>query len=510
MTSAARARIGIVGFAHEVNAFADPITRGHGLEISQTPGGLAASWEAAPLVARLQTAGVEVVDLPSWEFGASGPLDGEHFRTIVAEAVQAVRDAGPLDGLAVLGHGAGRTTDDLDPDGTYLAALRAEVGGGVPIGIILDFHANVSHLMCASVDVLVGYRTNPHIDIAERLVELADHMVRLLGPQRPVIAKAVTPLVLPQIAQLTTEGEPMGDLRQAAERMCVGDVWNVSVFGGFSLGDSPDAGVCVCVTADDAVRATAVVNELASLAWSLRDRYRMHTTPLAESVALAAEASAGRHEPLLLADVADNPGGGAPGNSTVVLAALAAAGVDDVMIGLHCDAAVVGQAWDAGIGAEIDVVFNRDSTRPLAVPFEARATVLALVSDQLVPTKGMYAGSHRHTSRCCALLLHVGGPRGVRIAMSAHPVQCADDDTLLHVGLDPTTASVVVVKSRGHFRAGFAHLFRDDQIIEVGAPGVATCELHTVQWQHLPRPSLPLDQVDTFEPVAEVFAGWPA
>ena len=93
--------------------------------------------------------------------------------------MQAVRDAGPLDGLAVLGHGAGRTTDDLDPDGTYLAALRAEVGGGVPIGIILDFHANVSHLMCASVDVL----ERPAELSRPQLGRQAAYNYKVLGPQ---------------------------------------------------------------------------------------------------------------------------------------------------------------------------------------------------------------------------------------------------------------------------------------------------------------------------------------
>jgi microcystin degradation protein MlrC len=80
--------------------------------------------------------------------------------------------------------------------------------------------------------------------------------------------------------------------------------------------------------------------------------------------------------------------------------------------------------------------------------------------------------------------------------VSSRALQCADDDTLRHCGLDPATANVVVVKSRGHFRAGFDHLFTDDRIVEVGAPGVATPELHTLPWRHLPRPVFPLDEVE--------------
>ena len=174
--------------------------------------------------------------------------------------------------------------------------------------------------------------------------------------------------------------------------------------------------------------------------------------------------------------------------------------VDDVVIGLQCDPRVVERAWAAGVGADLEVEFNEGSDRPMAVPFRTRATVLELVDDVLVPTRGVYAGSRRHPGRSCALRLHEGGPRGIGVGVSSHAVQCADDDTLRHVGLEPARASVVVVKSRGHFRAGFDHLFHDDQIIEVAAPGVATSDLHSVVWQHLPRPVFPLDAIDRFEP----------
>ena len=441
-----------------------------------------------------------VVELPTWEFGATGPLDGADFRTIVAETVEALAAALPLDGLVVLGHGAGRTSDDLDPDGTYLEALRAVVGPQVPIAVVLDFHANLSDRMCAAADALVAYRTNPHIDIAERLAEAASTVLRMARGERGVAAWCRLPMVLPQIAQLTTPGEPMGDLRVRAEQLGCGAVWTVSVLGGFSLGDSPDAGTAVYAVADTAEAASAAVADVASMAWALRDRYRIDATSLADSVAIAADAAAGRRSPVILADLADNPGGGAPGNTTFVMAALAAAGVDDVVMGLQCDPRVVESAWAAGVGADLEVEFNQGSDRPLAVPFRTRATVLELVDDVLVPTRGVYAGSRRHPGRACALRLHEGGPRGICVGVSSHAVQCADDDTLRHVGLDPARASVVVVKSRGHFRAGFDHLFDGDQIIEVAAPGVATSDLHSVAWQHLPRPVFPLDTIDRFEP----------
>ncbi|MFN8023054.1 MAG: M81 family metallopeptidase [Acidimicrobiales bacterium] len=495
-------RVGVTGYAHEVNGFAAPITRAHGLEASRAPGGLAATWEAAPAVATLTAAGIDPVDLPLWEFGASGPLDGDDFRTVVDDVLAALRAAqseAPLDGLVVLGHGAGRTTDDLDPDTTFLGALRHAVGPEAPIVVVLDFHANLSSGMCAAVDGVVGYRTNPHVDIRDRVAEAAALVVHLLagdGQRRTSVVHQRLPMVLPQIAQLTAPHEPLGEVMALAESMIEPPVRNVSVFGGFSLADVACQGASVCVTVDRGSEQVAIdaVQVLAAAMWERRPRYRLHATRLDEAVAVAATAARDGRLPVLLADVADNPGGGAPATSPFVLQALLDAGVTGVVLGLQCDPRVVEQAWLAGEGASITVTFNEGSTHPLAPPLTVEATVLALTDRPLVPSRGMYQGATRHLGRCCSLRI-AGGAGSVDVGASSWPTQVADPDTLEHVGLSVATAAVVVVKSRGHFRAGFAHLFPDERIVEVGAPGVATPELHTLPWQHLPRPVFPLDDV---------------
>lgn len=511
---AGRRRVALVGFLHEANSLADPIGRADGIDHSAGDGGLVSSWESAGAVARLRELrgdSVEIVAGPVVDFGAAGPLDGDDFRAVVADAVAALRAAGPVDAVLVPGHGAGRTTDDLDPDGTFLWAVRDTVGPDVPIVVVLDFHANVSAAMCEAVDVVVGYRTNPHVDVVDRLREAADHVHRLLDRDpavrrsgATVVARCAIPMVLPQIAQLTTPGEPLHEVMALAESLVERPIRNVSVFGGFSLGDVPDCGLTVTVSADADGRldALAVAEEVARAAWDRRDRYRLHVVPVAEAVERAMRAVAGVGRPVILADTSDNPGGGAPGNTTFVLDALRAARASDVVMGLQCDPGVVDTAWAAGVGARVRVVFNEGSTRPLARPLEADAEVLALVDAPLVPTKGVYAGAVRRPGRCCALDLG-----GIRIAVSTNKVQCADDDTLRHVGLDPAAARVVVVKSRGHFRAGFGHLFGDEQIVEVGAPGVATNDLWGVEWQHVRRPVFPLEQIDGFVPEARLHIG---
>lgn len=495
-------RVAVAGYAHEVNARADVVTLAAGWDAATEPGGLAATWEAGALVRRLQAHGCEVVELPCWELGAGGPLYGGDFRRILGEVAAGLDAAGDLDAVVVLGHGAGRTTDDLDPDATFLEAVRRRVGPGTPVVVVLDFHANLSARMCGAADVLVGYRTNPHVDVQDRLVEAADQVARLLGGGATALAHCRLPLLLPQVAQNTTGDEPLAAVMAQVSALTVPPVRNISVFGGFPLADVPEAGVSVCVTVDAGAEglATVVAEELARMVWKRRSAFRVTTTPLDEAARIALAAASGDRPPALLADLADNPGGGAPGNSPFVLEALRAAGVTDVVMGLHCDPSAVAAAWEAGIGARCQLRLNAGSTRPLAPPVDLDATVVALTDDRpLVPTRGVYAGARRHPGRCAAV--EVGG---IRLALSSRPVQCADDDTLRHAGLDPSSARVVVVKSRGHFRAGFDHLFAPEQIVEVGAPGVATNDLESVDWQHVKRPVLPLDAVDGWRPVATV------
>lgn len=497
-------RVGVIGFMHEVNALAERVTLEEGWEASAAPGGLVAAWEAGPAIERLRALRpVEIVELPVWEFGASGPLRDDAFAALLDGWTRSLAAAGPLDGVLVLGHGAGRTLADTDPDATFLRLVRRHAGPA-PVVAVLDFHANVSPAMCELIDVPVAYRTNPHVDIRERLEEAAEQLHRLLGAPGTVRALCKLPMVLPQIAQLTAADEPLGMVVAAGQAGCRAPIRNVSVFGGFSLGDVPDAGVSVCVTADagHGDEAAALAAQLAGLAWRLRDRYRVAATPVDAAVQRARRAAAGEEPSVILADTADNPGGGAPGNTTFLLAALHGAGVDGVVMGLQCDPGVVAAAWAAGEGARVHVEFNAGSTAPLATPFAAEATVLRLVDDVIVPTRGVYRGATRWPGRACAL--EIGG---IRIGVSERKVQCADDDTLRHVGLDPAAARVVVVKSRGHFRAGFDHLFTPEQIVEVGAPGVATPDLAAVEWQHLPRPVFPLDTMDAWQPVVQRWGG---
>jgi microcystin degradation protein MlrC len=71
------------------------------------------------------------------------------------------------------------------------------------------------------------------------------------------------------------------------------------------------------------------------------------------------------------------------------------------------------------------------------------------------------------------------------------------------MGVDIAAARTVVVKSRGHFRAGFDEFFASDQVVEVDAPGLTSPILSRFAFEHLPRPMFPIDTDVDWSPPSE-------
>ena len=92
-------------------------------------------------------------------------------------------------------HGAMVAQNSADGEGDLLLRLRA-AAPGVPIGVALDLHANVTPAMVGNADVIVGFKTYPHID----MYETGEHAGRLLfdllaGRSKPAMRWHPLPLM---------------------------------------------------------------------------------------------------------------------------------------------------------------------------------------------------------------------------------------------------------------------------------------------------------------------------
>lgn len=440
--------------------------------------GMGESWEPLPLM------GAAV--------GASGPIDHAFFEEIVRETCARLAAMMPIDGVFLSLHGGAIGTVEADPEGALLKAVRGVVGAGIPIIATLDLHANVSQKMVDHADVLVVYRTNPHIDMIDRGIESARHMRELLAGVRATVGFVKLPFIPPSVTQNTKAG-PYADIINYGQTLLDARVMNVSVVSGFSLGDSIKNGMSVIVTTrNDATLARTLAIDIATRTWADRHRYLPKLTSISEATRMALECGTDATKPpLLFADVADNPGGGGRGNTVWLLKSFYEADVAGVLLGIVYDPALAREAQLAGVGARMHATFNRDEHHPLSGKFAADAVVEGLHHGDIVGTRGISAG-HRILLGPMALL-RIGG---IQIVVVSVRQQCKDTAMFEVFGLDISKARSVIVKSRGHFRAAFDLLFTDDEIIEVDAPGLTTPILTRVPYRNVPRPIFPLD-VDT-------------
>jgi microcystin degradation protein MlrC len=502
-------RIALLGFSIECNKFAPPASAADFCARADAAGAalLAEARAAHPRISPEMPAFVAAMDCTGpWtpvplrlaQAQPNGPVVHAFFQHLMAEWRQGLEAAKPLHGVYVCSHGAGLTTEDDDPDGALLALVRESVGPEVPIVATFDLHANVSERMVDSIDVFIGYRTNPHLDMRERGEEAALAMRELLEGLEPQHALIRLPIVAPTVTLLTAAG-PYAEMIALGQRRRTPEILNVSIMGGFAYADTAKNGIAVIVTARrDAGAARTLAREIADLGWANRDRFRARLTSLEDAVALAVAAGRDTDKPALcLADVADNPGGGGRGNTTYLLEALLKFGAEGVLLGIFNDAALAEEAHERGLGARFLARMNRAETNRFSKPLAHEAEVIALSDGNCVGRRGIAAGRSLSLGKSAALRLG-----GVSLVVISNRQQCADPVFFEMFGLDIAKARTVVVKSRGHFRGGFDEFFKDEQIVEVDCPGLTSPMLSRFDWTRLPRPVVPLDESVSWAPPA--------
>lgn len=466
---------------------------------------LAADWQRHdPLLPRTTTGFVKAMDargpwhalpLRHAHVGASGCVDQNYFDAFCEELCERLAAALPVDGVFLSLHGAAIATQDPDPEATLLERVRGLIGPGVPLLATLDLHGNISSRMVAAADVLISYRENPHTDMFERGEDCAAALHEMLAGMRPTSAFVKLPFVPPSVTQNTAWG-PYRDLIAWGQARIDADVIDVSVLSGFTLGDTPRNGMSVIVTTRNAPsKARELARAVASQAWAHRADWIPRLSSLEDATRMAVQSGAGQAPARLFADVADNPGGGGRGNTVWILEAFVRAGVQGAVFGPVFDPLLAAEAHALGVGAQFLARFNRDETHPLSGRLEAQVQVEGLSDGVYLARRGISMGSRVDNGPTA--LLRLGG---IQVLIISRRDQARDPAQFELMGVDLSRVPVLVLKSRGHFRAAFDEYFTNDRIVEVDVPGLTTPVLSQVPWQRIPRPIYPLDPDMVWEP----------
>lgn len=489
-------RVVMAMMKHETNTFSPiptPYARFEAWGIHRGPEAIAmferTNMTLSAYIRLAKAAGAEIALPIAAEAMPSGPVSAEAYERLSEPILEAV--AKGCDAVMLDLHGAMVAESADDGEGTLLERIH-QLAPKTPVCATLDFHCNLTERMVANADAVIGYKTYPHVDMFEVGSQVGEILMRMLrGESRPAMAWGQAPL-LSQTLRQGTDDEPMkSTIALARELEAGGDVLAATVFGGFALADIRDAGAsAVCIADGDRAKAQAAVDRLLARLWADREEHLYRHEPLGQAMA---RAKALKEGPILLLDHADNTGsGGAQDVMTVVEEALRQ-GLTDVAVGAIWDPGAVQEMTRAGVGATLTLALGGKTDMPSigerGRPLTLTGRVKLLSDGEWVVRGPMY---HGMTVRMGPTA--VFETSGIEIVVVSNHHEPWDRGVFTSVGIDPATKKYLILKSRIHYRAGFAPLAR--HTVACDGVGVTTSDNRLLKYRKVRRPIFPLDRLN--------------
>lgn len=399
------------------------------------------------------------------------------YESLRDEMLDDLRNAMPVDMVLLNMHGAMVADGYDDCEGDMLTRIREIVGPDVAIGGELDLHCSVTPKMIAAADALITFKEYPHIDAAERAAELFDLCAaKQAGAIKPVMATYDCRMM----STWRTPTQPMEQFvadMQAAEGQ--DGILAVSFAHGFPWGDVPYASAKMLVVADgDTAKAEALAKSFGERLWAMREDTRLVELTVDQALDRLEASDTG---PMVLADVSDNAGGGAPSDNTVILRALLERGIGNVSNGYYWDPQAVRFCVEAGEGARLDLRIGGKCGPASSDPVDLTVTVKRIVE-----------GAHQSFGGARSDLgtaVWVATDNGIDLILNTARTQVFNPDGFLNLGLDLSTKRAVVVKSTQHFYAGFEPLA--SEILYVAAPGAIHPDMASIPFKIFTDPFWP-------------------
>lgn len=447
------------GFSETGPFRGDVATRGRDEEMGQ----VCALWKALA-----QRDGHEFIEGLFAHAQPSGPTVQSVYEEYRDEILAELRARTPIQVALFLLHGAMVSGACDDCEGDILARARAILGPQARIGAILDPHCHLTPQMVAAADAIVLVKEYPHVDYPERGRELYDLCTRAATSQcHPVMHLFDCRMV----GLYPTTTEPMAGLvRRMKEAEKRPGVLSVGFGHGFPWGDTPETGSKVLTITDgDARLAESVATEIGHAIYDLRESL----LPRYPDIATALERARRADGLAVLADTADNSGGGAPSDNVSLLRAMLEAGVCQAAYGSIWDPVTVSACAEAGLGAKLPLRLGGKCGPASGDPMDVTATVRAFV-----PGHSQQGLGHARCPMGDAVWLEVGG---IDVVVMSMRTQTFSPDAFTGLGIDLASKRMVAVKSTRHFQANFAPLA--EELIPVATPGAIQMDFAAIHYR---------------------------
>jgi microcystin degradation protein MlrC len=498
------ARIAVGGFQHETNTFAPlkaswadferadawpPFVRGP--ELIEAVKGF--NIPIAGAVLALQALGHELVPLSWCSAPPSSHVEREAYEKVAGWIIEDLQAHGPVDAVYLDLHGAMVAEHFEDGEGELMRRVRAVVGERVPLVASLDYHTNLTPEMVRHASAMIGYRTYPHIDMAETGGRAARLLDRMLKERRPLY-KAYRQLdfLIPLVWQCTLMEPAKGIFELIGEIERGSDdsggptgthnqgIVSITHTPGFPPADIAQCGPALVVYGHDKEAAEAAADRLASFVKEKEPAFagRLYTPDEAVVEAMRLARTAAR--PILLADIQDNPGAGGTSDTVGLLQALIAHRARGAVIGMIVDPEAAGAATVAGEGAVLERGIGAAVGFAGEKPVERPWRIARLASGIFTGSGPMYGDAKFHIG---PMALLTDDESGVSAVLACRRIQAVDQEMFRHVGVEPSDVPILALKSTVHFRAHFQPIA--EAVLCVQSPGAHVTDPAELPYRNL-------------------------
>lgn len=484
-------RIAVAGLTHETQtflldktplaAFDETATRGPDI-LARYRG---SNTSMGGFIEVLEAAGAEIVPVVIAEGGVSGTVVDAVYDKYVAEICAGLAgEADRLDGVLLALHGAMVTESRHDTETWVIKDVRRAIGYDIPIMVALDLHGNLDPAILTQANAIFGYRSSPHVDAGETGKRTARALLHsLAGKIKPVCAMAKPGLVVPSLLSATTVYPGKALIERVLEWQRKPRVIDVSFFFGFAWSNVHQLGVSAVAVTDNAPElAQVIVDDLAGLAWSMREDLTRgrNVYSVADGVAHAVARAGTATKPIVILDHADRMN-----ETSFVLRELVRQDVQDVAFPLFWDPESVQACMQAGVGSDVELLVGGKTSPAAGGPVPVKGKVLWLGQKSYMGTGPMRRG-----------LLMTEGPTaivqagGIWLQLVSRSTSLIDLDPITQYGRRAEDFKIIVTKSKTHFRAVYEEVA--EEIVIVDAPAYSPVDLSVFDYTNVPRGTYPV------------------
>ncbi len=483
-------RIAVGGFMHETNTFAVKPTEFADFTITQQYPGFCSgaamldalkgrNLAAACFIAEAEAAGHEILPL-CWCFAQpGGTVTGQAFEHIAAELIAPIGALRP-DVVFIELHGAMVSDRFDDAEGEVLRRVRDIVGPDVPILSTLDLHGNISRESVEIAHYMTGYREYPHNDWGETGARAARDLPRVVawGKQRAVAFESIG-VIIPITSQ-STYTEPAKGIYEELRRLEAETGVALTIMMGFPPADIAICGPCVFGYGQDQATVDRVVKALAGMIRDKEPAFAAHSIlPQAEAVTEARRRAATAERPVIIADTQDNPGAGGTSCTTGMARELMQQRAEGAIVAIAHEPEVAIAAHAAGLDGCFEATLGVGAEGPGQEPLNGDFTVVALSNGKFIGTGPMLGNVEVDMGPTAVI-----EKDGVQILVGSKRQQPLSRNVFEHLGIDPRTKKIIVLKSSVHYRNHFQEIA--DSIIVAASPGSNPADPATLAYTKLP------------------------